>query len=253
MTHSNANSYIYQKKVILGLFLFALVVLTGRVLYNQFTSFSVSLSDLDQGTELAGISPEFFHREAIASARTVDPSLTLYRSAASRADVLWFYTHITGSEEISRVILENASKNNVPPSLAFALAWAESNYQPMAVGRNATSIDRGLFQLNNRAFPKLTEREFFNIETNAHYGLSHLSYCLDLSGNEVAALAMYNAGPTKVANNNTPRRTLDYVSKILNYKQGLERLFNQQVASRYQINGSEVHPLPGSTQIAGRK
>ncbi len=241
MTQTNANNHIYHKKVILALFIFALIILCGKILYNQFTSFSTSLTGMDTTADLATfVAPEFFHREAIATVRSVEPALTLYRSNVSQDDVLWFYAHITGNEAISRIILENASKNNIPPSLAFALAWTESNYQIRAVNYNAASIDRGLFQLNNKSFPKLNEQDFFNPETNAFYGLSHLSYCMDLSGNEVTALAMYNAGPTKVSNNNTPKRTLDYVSKILTYKQGLERLFNQQVASRYSINGNDV-------------
>ncbi|HKL85879.1 MAG TPA: lytic transglycosylase domain-containing protein, partial [Treponemataceae bacterium] len=120
--------------------------------------------------------------------------------------------------------------------LAFALAWEESRYQPKAVNKNPSSTDRGLFQLNNKAFPKLTEKDFFSIETNAKYGLSHLRYCIDLSGNEVAALAMYNAGTTKVRNDNTPKRTLDYVSRILSYRDGLTKTFDQQVASRYVVD-----------------
>jgi soluble lytic murein transglycosylase-like protein len=162
----------------------------------------------------------------------------------SKKDVIWFYAHITGDEAITKIILEHASRNNIPAALAFALSREESRYQPRAVNKNANSIDRGLFQLNNKAFPNLTERDFFNPATNAKNGLAHLSYCIDLSGNEIAALAMYNAGTTKVRNNNTPKRTLDYVSRILSYREGLERLFNQEVASNYLVDPDEkVRPL----------
>ena len=82
----------------------------------------------------------------------------------------------------------------------------------------------------------MNEKDFYNPEVSAQSGLSHLSYCLDLSGNEVAALAMYNAGTTKVSSDKTPKRTLDYVSRILNYENGIEKLFAQQVASRYAID-----------------
>lgn len=75
----------------------------------------------------------------------------------SRADVLWFYNHIIGNEAITKTILENANKNNISPALAFALAWEESRYQTRAVNKNSSSIDRGLFQLNNKAFPALGE------------------------------------------------------------------------------------------------
>ncbi len=237
MTYISANKSLYPKKILLAVFIFALVVLAGKIIYTNFDSMAMSILGADEEVHLASIiAPDQFHLQAIKGGRATDPALTLYRSEAARADVLWFYTHITGDSEISRIILDNASKNNIPPALAFALAWEESRYQIRAVNKNATSIDRGLFQLNNKAFPKLTEREFFNPETNAHNGLTHLSYCLDLSGNEVAALAMYNAGTTKVRNNNTPKRTLDYVSRIFSYREGLDKLFVQQVAARYKID-----------------
>lgn len=228
---------VYPKKILLSVFIFGLVVLTGKIIYSQFASMSLSFSESSSDTELASlVEPELFHQKAMETGALTDPGLTLYRADVSKADVLWFYSHITGNEGISRIILENASRNNVSPALAFALAWEESHYQPKAVNRNAGSIDRGLYQLNNKAFPQLNEKDFYNPEVSAQSGLSHLSYCLDLSGNEVAALAMYNAGTTKVSSDKTPKRTLDYVSRILNYENGIEKLFAQQVASRYAID-----------------
>lgn len=227
---------LYSKKIILSMFIFAAVILTGKIIFSQFDIMSLSFIEASSEEDLASIiSPEFFHQKAMETGKQAEQGLTLYRSDASKADVLWFYAHITGNETIARIILDNASKNNVAPALAFALAWEESHYTPKAVNRNSSSTDRGLFQLNNKAFPKLTEKDFFNPEINAEYGLAHLSYCIDLSGNEVAALAMYNAGTTKVRADKTPKRTLDYVSRIFSYKEGLEKLFNDQVASRYSV------------------
>lgn len=228
---------VYPKKILLSVFIFGLVILAGKIIYTQFDSISLSFLETSQDADLASIvAPEFFHQKAMETGTQAESGLALYRSELSKADVLWFYSHITGNETISRIILDNASKNNISPPLAFALAWEESRYQPKAVNRNSASTDRGLFQLNNKAFPKLKEKDFFNPETNAEYGLTHLSYCIDLSGNEVAALAMYNAGTTKVRNDKTPKRTLDYVSRILNYKEGLEKLFSQQISSRYNVD-----------------
>ncbi len=240
MMKNNAKYASYPKKIMLAVFIFALVILAGKIIYNQFNSISVSFLDTSTEADLASIvAPEFFHQKAMETGKQADKSLTLYRSDVSKADVLWFYTHITGNEAITRIILDNADKNNVPPPLAFALAWEESHYKPKAVNKNATSTDRGLYQLNNKAFPNLTEKEFFNPATSARYGLAHLSYCIDLSGNEVAALAMYNAGTSKVSSDKTPKRTLDYISRILNYKEGLEKLFYQQVATRYAIDEND--------------
>lgn len=228
---------MYPKKILLSVFIFALVILAGKVLYTQFDSMEASFAQEDTEVQLAAAVPmEHLQKSFTETRNLADPALLLYREEISREDVLQFYTHITGDENTSRIILENACKNNISPALAFALAWQESRYQIRAVNKNATSTDRGLFQLNNRAFPKLVDKDFFDPETNAHYGLSHLSYCLDLSGHEVTALAMYNAGTTKVRNNNTPKQTLDYASRILHYRQGLEKLFAQQVASKYSID-----------------
>ena len=241
MVQKNAKTSVYPKKILLAVFIFGLVILTGKIIYSQFSSMSLSFLEAESDSDLASIiAPEYFHQKAIESGRKADPGLALYRSTISKADVLWFYSHITGDENITRIILDNADKNNIAPPLAFALAWEESRYQTRAVNKNASSIDRGLFQLNNKAFPKLTEKDFFNPETNAKNGLTHLSYCIDLSGNEIAALAMYNAGTTKVRNDKTPKRTLDYVSRILSYRTGLEKLFDQQVASRYAIDQDDT-------------
>ncbi len=245
MTQKQTNNTMYPTKILLSVFIFALVVLAGKVLYTQFDSMEESFTRENDATlELAAATPfESLHRSFTENRDLADSALILYRNEVSRADVLAFFTRITNNESISTIILDNASKNNIPPALAFALAWQESRYQIRAVNKNPTSIDRGLFQLNNRAFPKLTEKDFFNPELNARYGLSHLSYCLDLSGHEVTALAMYNAGPTKVRNNNTPKQTLDYASRILNYRQEMGRLFARQVASRFIIeNDGSVHP-----------
>lgn len=246
MMQTKTNNALYPKKILLSVFIFALVVLAGKILYTQFDSMEESFArEEDETIELAAASPfESLHRSVGETRDLADSALILYRDETSHADVLTFYTRITNDEQVSRIILDNASKNNIPPALAFALAWQESRYQIRAVNKNPSSIDRGLFQLNNRAFPKLTEKDFFDPHVNARYGLSHLSYCLDLSGHEVTALAMYNAGTTKVRNNNTPKQTLDYASRILNYRQELERLFAHQVAARFIINeDGSVRPV----------
>ncbi len=151
-----------------------------------------------------------------------DISLTLYRRAETRQSILEFYTLVTGSEDISRLILRYADIHGVSASLAFSLAYAESRYVTTAVNRNSGSIDRGLFQLNSRSFPELTEEQFFNPEINAEKGVAYLRYCLDVGKNPVTALAMYNAGRTRVTERGAPKMTLDYIARILAYQKDLE-------------------------------
>ncbi|ULQ60880.1 transglycosylase SLT domain-containing protein [Brucepastera parasyntrophica] len=228
---------VYPKKVLLAVFIFGVIILAGKSIYSQFNIIAVAFSaETEAEPQLASaVEPELFRQKTMTARKQIDRGLALYRAEVSREDVVNFYNQITGDESITRIILDNASKNNIAPPLAFALAWEESRFQIMAVNKNASSVDRGLFQLNNKAFPKLTETDFFTPETNAYYGLSHLRYCLDHSGNEVTALAMYNAGPGKVSNDKTPKRTLDYVSRILNNRDNLTRMFNQDVVVKYVI------------------
>lgn len=181
-----------------------------------------------------------FKPEYLEFSNENDRGLELYRQPSSRASVEWFYTQVTGNRLVALSILENADRNNIPLSLAFSLAFVESRFKPDAVNRNSNAtVDRGLFQLNSASFPHLTESEFFNPEVSAKYGMIHLRWCMDLAGtgNDVTALAMYNAGTTRVRANKTPQHTLNYVAKISAYRVKLEGRFNSDVASFF--NGSQ--------------
>ena len=170
-----------------------------------------------------------------SSRREEDDGLYYYRQAMSRDSVEWFYFQITGNREVSRAILIEADKNEIPLSLAFALAFTESGYNVKAVNNNSNNtVDRGLFQLNSNSFPKLTEADFFDPFVSAKYGISHLRFCLNIAGNEVSALAMYNAGTGRVKANKTPQTTLNYVGKIMSYQSMLDKLFSEEVSSYYQ-------------------
>ena len=115
------------------------------------------------------------------------------------------------------------------------MAHTESNYNSNATNRNAnTTIDRGLFQLNSNSFPALSESDFFDPFVSSKYGMAHLKFCLKTAGNEVSALAMYNAGTGRVRSNKTPQSTLNYVGKIMSYQKMLDQLFEEQVASYFE-------------------
>lgn len=163
-----------------------------------------------------------------------DTELVLYRNQDTRSYVEWFYTQVTGSREIALAVLDAASQFNVSPSLAFALAYTESKYKIDANHKNVNgSIDRGLFQLNSYTFPNLTEEQFYDPATSAYYGMSHLNYCLEVSTSQVAGLAMYNAGRNKVSGDRTPQSTLNYISKILEYKEKLDGNFSNEILAFY--------------------
>lgn len=201
---------------------------------SSFTSFSsFDYAEVFASTEKADVSDEFLSKE--------DTGLVLYRQPASRPAVEWFFTHITGNREVAQAILENADKNNIPLTLAFSLAYVESKYKPTAVNSNTNAtIDRGLFQLNSNSFPKLTEAEFFDPNVSAKYGMIHLRWCMDIAGNEVTALAMYNAGTARVKANKTPQHTLNYVGLIQKYRTSLDEKFSSEIVAFYGNAGTSL-------------
>jgi len=159
-------------------------------------------------------------------AESPDIILTAYHDPELKDAVVSFFGELTGSLNVANAVLSNSAAFDIPPALAFALCWEESRYNPIAINRNRNeTIDRGLFQLNNRTFPDLTVSDFFDLDSNAQRGLSHLRWCLNNAGTEVAGLAMYNAGTTRVRSAGTPKNTLDYISRILKEQRRIEGLF----------------------------
>jgi len=170
------------------------------------------------------------NKQVLLASKQEDMGLLYYRQLTTRTEVISFYTKVTQNRETALAILEYANTYNIPVSLAFALAYSESNYKVNATNRNSNnSIDRGLFQLNSKTFPYLKEAEFFDPYVSAKQGLSFLKYCITTAGNEISALAMYNAGPNRVKDNKTPQQTLNHIANITSYQKGLEELFSSEI------------------------
>lgn len=166
-----------------------------------------------------------------------DTIAAYYKNEGTKKSVVDFFTSLTKSSSIAVAILDNAVKHEIPASLAFAIAYEESRFDPKAQSINATSVDRGLFQLNSSSFPELTEAELFDPSRNANEGIGYFRQVWDLSGNEVSALAMYNAGRTRVSQRGAPVITLSYISRILNYERNITSLFTAKVVARTSMLG----------------
>lgn len=169
-----------------------------------------------------------------------------YRDPTTRQSVIEFFGGLTHSDRIAAVILENADRFGVPPGLAFALAYEESKFKVSAVNDNGDSLDRGIFQLNSKSFPDLGPDQVFDPAVNARYGLAHLEFCLRTGGNEVAALAMYNAGSRRVTKDGTPRRTLDYIFRITKYEENISSLFAAKIVAQERIRVAKAFDLGGA-------
>lgn len=134
-----------------------------------------------------------------------------------------YFTERTGSRELAAVIIEAADMYEIPRTLALALAYKESSFDPRQVSANSKSVDRGLFQLNSLSFPHMSDEEVFDPRINAQTGMAYLRYCWNRGGNETVALAMYNAGPTRVEDRGTPVFTMNYIHKIYQFKDSYDR------------------------------
>jgi hypothetical protein len=147
---------------------------------------------------------------------SVNHILELYRKDEAKECVIAFFAGVCHSKDLAEIILHNADLFDISPALAFALSWEESKFNPRAVNnanRNG-SVDRGLFQLNNRSFPHLETLDFFNPQVNAYNAMKYLRSCIKTGGNEIGALAVYNAGIGRVNRTGAPWVTIDYISRI---------------------------------------
>ncbi len=176
-------------------------------------------------------------------AGSADKGLQLYRNPSTRAAVEWFYLRVTGNRDVTMAVLSAADREDIPLDLAFALCHTESRFNRYAYNLNANgSVDRGLFQLNDRTFPRLDESDFYAAETSARFGMKHLRFCLNVAGNDLTAVAMYNAGVTRVRNDQTPASTLRYVSRIASYRSNLRTAFAEEVVNPCKQSGEQIVP-----------
>lgn len=162
-----------------------------------------------------------------------NPMLALYREDITHQQVVDFFVELTGSPETALPVLYHADRANISLSLVFSLIWVESRFSPVAVNQNATSIDRGLFQLNNRTFRELELDDFFHIDTNTFHGIDYLVWCLSQTSDEYQALAVYNAGLTRVRAGMTPASTLVYVERVRTYRARLTDRFRQYILDEF--------------------
>jgi len=160
-----------------------------------------------------------------------------YHDTNTKAKVVEFFSALTRSKPVALAILNSASEHKVGASLAFAIAYEESRFNPKAQGQNANSVDRGLFQLNSTTFPEMSETQAFDPNYNAAEGMKYFKHVLEISGNEVAALAMYNAGRTRVSQKGAPVKTLEYISRVQTYEENIDSLFTAKVVAQKGLLG----------------
>lgn len=111
-----------------------------------------------------------------------------------------------------------SSDHDVDPALVRAVIHAESAFNPYAVSPKGA---RGLMQLMPATARMLGVRNSFSPESNIWGGTKYLAQLLRRFGNEVHAIAAYNAGEVPVYKyNGVPpySETREYVKRVLSLK-----------------------------------
>lgn len=149
-----------------------------------------------------------------------------------------------------KYIEEQAEANNLDTALVAAVIKVESNFQPKAVSRVGA---RGLMQLRPGTAKEMAlglghtvdddfNDKLFDPEYNITLGTRYLAHMLrQYNGNEILALAAYNAGPSKLRTwleegtwdgtwknrRQIPyAETRNYLDKVQNAKKRYSRLYN---------------------------
>lgn len=124
---------------------------------------------------------------------------------------LGFYSGLTRNNEIAAIIVDAALTKEVPVNLAFAIAWTESRFNPLAVNTNGNNTtDNGLFQINDYYHPEVDP--FDNTEAS-HYAMGYLTeqynkfYSWDIAG------MLYNAGTVENISNHSMRYLAEFTEK----------------------------------------
>ena len=122
----------------------------------------------------------------------------------------------TVREQFEPLVQEHTARHNLRPDLVRAVIQVESGFNPRATSPKGAM---GLMQLMPGTARQLGVRNAYDPSENIRGGTVYLRQLLDrYDGNEVLALAAYNAGPNAVDRygRQVPpyRETVDYVRKV---------------------------------------
>jgi soluble lytic murein transglycosylase-like protein len=149
--------------------------------------------------------------------------------------------------EVQRMVIDEALRTRVPPSLALAVAKVESNFEPRAVSPAGAMGVMQIMPKTARGVFGVSAGRLHNARLNIQLGLNYLEQLYEQYGRRwELALSHYNggtlaggSGPTAIPHDYTRK----YVADVLRW----QRVFVNPAAYR-----SESRPLLASTRVIPR-
>lgn len=157
--------------------------------------------------------------QAISGQHAVNTTAVSAEAASANTTAEAAQTNAAGGTiSLDDIFQKAADTYHVPVQFLKAVAKAESNFNPTAESHAGA---QGIMQLMPATARSLGVTDAFDPEQNIMGGAKYLSQQLArYDGNEVLALAAYNAGPGNVAKyNGVPpfKETQNYIQKVMAY------------------------------------
>lgn len=155
------------------------------------------------------------------------------------------YGEILKDKEYVGVIIKEAIERKIPVNLALAIAWWESDFKKNAINKNVkngevVSVDRGIFQLNSKSFPKLDIDDFYNPYKNINTGLDYIKYLYNRFDSWESVILAYNWGEGNVASDAKPTyKAIFYFGKITEKERILDVEFTKKFYRKIYSNGKK--------------
>ena len=125
------------------------------------------------------------------------------------------------ANKVSPLILENADKYDIPPTLIAAVIQQESSYRA-TVTSGAGAV--GLMQVIPKYWQKKCTGDLYQEHINIHCGSLILSEYYQKSGSWKKALGYYNVGPSGYENNpNSRDKAKKYIQSVEKHETKLKQ------------------------------